>query len=27
LEPGGEVEYVVGSNDRGPNARGVRLVG
>jgi cold shock CspA family protein len=27
LEPGGEVEYVIGSNDRGPNARGVRLVG
>jgi CspA family cold shock protein len=27
LEPGGEVEYVVGRNDRGPNARGVRLLG
>ncbi len=27
LEPGGEVEYVVGRNDRGPNARTVRLVG
>jgi cold shock CspA family protein len=27
LEPGGEVEYVVGRNDRGPNARSVRLVG
>ena len=26
LEPGGEVEYVVGRNDRGPNARGVRLI-
>ncbi len=26
LEPGGEVEYVVGHNDRGPNARSVRLV-
>jgi cold shock CspA family protein len=26
LEPGGEVEYVVGRNDRGPNARRVRLV-
>ena len=26
LEPGGEVEYVVGRNDRGPNARSVRLV-
>src|SRR5215212_2796842 len=26
LTPGGEVEYVVGRNDRGPNARGVRLV-
>lgn len=26
LEPGGEVEYVVGRNDRGPNARNVRLV-
>jgi cold shock CspA family protein len=25
LEPGGEVEYVVGRNDRGPNARSVRL--
>jgi cold shock CspA family protein len=24
LEPGGEVEYVVGLNDRGPNARSVR---
>jgi CspA family cold shock protein len=27
LEPGGEVEYDVGRNDRGPNARGVRLLG
>ncbi len=27
LGPGGEVEYVVGRNDRGPNARSVRLVG
>jgi cold shock CspA family protein len=27
LSPGGEVEYVVGQNDRGPNARGVRLLG
>lgn len=26
LEPGGEVEYVVGRNDRGPNARSVRIV-
>ncbi len=26
LGPGGEVEYVVGRNDRGPNARSVRLV-
>ncbi|PLS86514.1 MAG: hypothetical protein CYG60_06845 [Actinobacteria bacterium] len=26
LGPGGEVEYVVGRNDRGPNARTVRLV-
>ncbi len=26
LDPGGEVEYMVGRNDRGPNARGVRLV-
>jgi len=25
LEPGGEVDYVVGRNDRGPNARNVRL--
>ena len=25
LGPGGEVEYVVGRNDRGPNARAVRL--
>ena len=25
LEPGGEVEYEVGKNDRGPNARQVRL--
>ena len=25
LEPGGEVEYEVGRNDRGPNARRVRL--
>ena len=27
LGPGGEVEYTVGRNDRGPNARGVRLLG
>ena len=27
LEPGSEVEYVVGHNDRGPNARSVRLLG
>jgi CspA family cold shock protein len=27
LGPGGEVEYTVGRNDRGPNARGVRLMG
>ena len=27
LEPGSEVEYVVGRNDRGPNARSVRLLG
>ncbi|HEX2109175.1 MAG TPA: cold shock domain-containing protein, partial [Rubrobacteraceae bacterium] len=27
LEPGSEVEYVVGRNDRGPNARSVRLQG
>jgi cold shock CspA family protein len=27
LGPGGEVEYTVGRNDRGPNARGVRLTG
>lgn len=27
LEPGSEVEYVVGRNDRGPNARSVHLVG
>ncbi len=27
LEPGGDVEYEVGRNDRGPNARSVRLVG
>jgi cold shock CspA family protein len=27
LETGSEVEYVVGRNDRGPNARSVRLVG
>ena len=27
LEPGIEVEYVVGRNDRGPNARSVRLLG
>ena len=27
LGPGGEVEYVVGRNDRGPNARSVRLLG
>ncbi len=26
LEPGGEVAYIVGRNDRGPNARSVRLV-
>src|SRR4051812_11688395 len=26
LEPGGEVEYVVGRNDRGPNARSVRII-
>ncbi len=26
LEPGGNVEYEVGRNDRGPNARSVRLV-
>jgi cold shock CspA family protein len=26
LEPGGEVEYEVGKNDRGPVARGVRLL-
>jgi cold shock CspA family protein len=26
LEPGGDVEYVVGRNDRGPNAREVRVV-
>jgi cold shock CspA family protein len=26
LEPGGEVEYAVGRNDRGPNARSVRIV-
>ncbi len=26
LEPGGVVEYEVGRNDRGPNARGVRIV-
>ncbi len=26
LEPGGEVQYVVGRNDRGPNARSVRFV-
>ena len=26
LGPGGEVEYVVGRNDRGPNARTVRLM-
>jgi cold shock CspA family protein len=26
LEPGGDVEYVVGRNDRGPNARSVRIV-
>lgn len=26
LEPGGDVEYVVGRNDRGPNARGVRVI-
>ncbi|MEJ7872228.1 MAG: cold shock domain-containing protein [Rubrobacteraceae bacterium] len=26
LEPGGDVEYEVGRNDRGPNARSVRLV-
>ncbi len=27
LEPGGDVEYEVGQNERGPNARRVRLVG
>lgn len=27
LGPNGEVEYVVGQNDRGPNARRVRLLG
>jgi cold shock CspA family protein len=27
LEPGSQVEYVVGHNDRGPNARSVRLMG
>ncbi len=27
LEPGSEVEYMVGRNDRGPNARSVRLLG
>jgi cold shock CspA family protein len=27
LEPGSEVEYVVGRNDRGPNARSVRPLG
>ena len=27
LEPGSQVEYVVGHNDRGPNARSVRLLG
>lgn len=27
LAPGGDVEYEVGQNDRGPNARGVRLMG
>ncbi|MBA2345748.1 MAG: cold shock domain-containing protein [Rubrobacter sp.] len=27
LEQGGEVEYEVGRNDRGPNARKVRLLG
>jgi CspA family cold shock protein len=26
LESGGDVEYVVGRNDRGPNARSVRIV-
>ena len=26
LGPGGEVEYIVGRNDRGPNARSVRLM-
>ncbi|CAA9452222.1 MAG: hypothetical domain / Cold shock protein of CSP family [uncultured Rubrobacteraceae bacterium] len=26
LEPGGDVEYVVGRNDRGPNARSVRVI-
>jgi cold shock CspA family protein len=26
LEPGGEVEYVVGRNDRGPNARSVHII-
>ncbi len=27
LEPGGNVEYVVSRNDRGPNARSVRVIG
>ncbi|MBA3426637.1 MAG: cold shock domain-containing protein [Rubrobacter sp.] len=27
LEQGGEVEYEVGRNDRGPNARRVRILG
>lgn len=27
LAPGGDVEYEVGQNDRGPNARSVRLMG
>ncbi len=27
LSPNGEVEYEVGSNDRGPNARGVESLG
>jgi len=26
LEPGGDVEYIVGRNDRGPNARSVRVI-
>ncbi|MDQ3251568.1 MAG: cold shock domain-containing protein [Actinomycetota bacterium] len=27
LSPNGEVEYEVGRNDRGPNARGVQTLG